>query len=164
MRKISGLLTLLALTFGAVAGFAGTRVVVLRSTTHGLPVRGRIQLKGPDNHIFAPYKAQNHLSGTLNNLIRTQQRGPAYHNCAGFLSIPCFDSWFITGYRSSVYSYSMVGHSPTAGGTTGIPNEVIPLELWLIGPDGSTIIYDYDPTVPQDLGLSDVSLVTQGPI
>ena len=164
MRKISGLLTLLALTFGAVAGFAAPRVVVLRSTTHGLPVRGRIQLKGPDNHSFAPYKAQNHLSATLNNLIKTQQRGPAYHNCTGFLTIPCFDSWFITGYRSSVYSYSMVGHSPTAGGTTGIPNEVIPLELQLVGPDGSTVVYDFDPTVPQDLGLSDTNLATQGPI
>jgi hypothetical protein len=164
MRKISGLLTLLALTLGTVTAFAAQRVVYVKSNTHGQPVRSRIQLKGPDNHVFAPYKAQNRLSPVQNNLIKRQQKGPQYHNCSGFLSIPCFDSWFITGYRSSVYSYSMVGHSPTAGGTTGIPNEVIPLELQLIGPDGSTILYDFDPTTPQDLGLSDVSLATQGPI
>jgi hypothetical protein len=72
-------------------------------------------------------------------------------------------TWF-TGYRNSVYSYSMVGHSPKAGGTTGIPNEVIPLELQLIGPDNKTVIYDQDPSAPQDLGLSDVSLLTQGPL
>jgi hypothetical protein len=163
MRKISLLLTVLALTFGAMAGFAATRVV-LRSTTHGTPVRGRIQVNGPDNHALSAYKAQNHLSLAMNNLIKTQQRGPAYHNCSGFISIPCFNSWFITGYRDSVYSYSMVGHSPRAGGTTGIPNEVIPLELQLIGPDGVTVLYDFDPSAPQDLGLSDVSLETQGPL
>jgi hypothetical protein len=164
MRKISGLLTLLALTLGAMVAFAAPAVVVLRPTNHGTPARGRIQLRGPDHYSLEKFKAQNHLSAGLNNLIKLQQRGAQYHNCAGFLSIPCFNSWFITGYRSSVYTYSMVGHSPTAGGTTGIPNEVIPLEFQLIGPDGSTVLYDFDPTVPQDLGLSDVDLETQGPI
>ena len=164
MRKILCLLTILALTFGAVAGFAaGKKVVYLKSTTHGTAVKGPIHMKGPDHYSLAAYKAQNHLTPALNNLIKKQQAGAQYHNCAGFLSIPCFNSWFITGYRNSVYSYSMVGHSPKAGGTTGLNNEVIGLELWLIGPDGS-IVYDQDPNKPQDLGLSDVQLETQGPI
>jgi hypothetical protein len=165
MRKIAGLLSILILTFGTAASFAATKkVVFIRPTTHGTPIKGAIPMRGPDHYTFARYKAQNHLSTAMNQLIRNQQRGAAYRNCSGFLSIPCFNSWFITGYRNSVYTYSMVGHSPKAGGTTGLRNEVIPLELQLIGPDGMTIIYDQDPTVPQDLGLSDVDLETQGPL
>jgi len=165
MRKVAGLLCILALTFGALASFAATKKkVFLKSTTHGTPVKGPIKLLGPDHHSFAAYKAQNHLTPALNNLIKKQQAGAQYHNCTGFLSIPCFNSWFTTGYRNSVYSYSMVGQSPKAGGTTGLNNEVIGLELWLIGPDNTTIIYDQDPNAPQDLGLSDVQLLTQGPL
>jgi hypothetical protein len=164
MRKVAGLLCILALTFGALASFAATKKIYLKSTTHGTPVKGPMKMLGPDNHAFAAYKAQNHLTPALNNLIKNQQAGAQYHNCTGFLSVPCFNSWFITGYRNSVYSYSMVGHSPKAGGTTGLPNEVIGLELQLIGPDNSTVIYDNDPNTPQDLGLSDVQLLTQGPL
>jgi hypothetical protein len=164
MRKVAGLFCILALTFGALASFAATKKVFLKSTTHGTPVKGPIKMLGPDNHAFAAYKAQNHLTPALNSLIAKQQRGAKYKNCAGFLSIPCFNSWFITGYRNSVYFYSMVGQNPTAGGTTGLNNELIGLELQLIGPDGVTVIYDNDPNVPQDLGLSDVSLEAQGPL
>src|SRR5664279_2963114 len=143
MRKVAGLLCILALTFGALASFAATqKVVYLKSTTHGTAHKGAIQMKGPDHFSLNKYKAQNHLTPALNNLIAKQQRGAQYNNCSGFLSIPCFNSWFITGYRNSVYTYSMVGHSPTAGGTTGLNNELIGLELLLIGPDGSTVIYD----------------------
>ena len=163
MRKIAGLLSLVV-AFGTVAGFAADQKVFLKSTTHGTAVRGAIPMKGPDHYSFARLKAQNHLSARMNQLIQQQQKGAAFHNCSGFISIPCFSSWFITGYRNSVYSYSMIGHSPKAGGTTSIPNEVIPLELQLIGPDNVTVIYDQDPSAPQDLGLSDVSLLTQGPI
>jgi hypothetical protein len=165
MRKIVGPIIVLAVTLAMVAGLAASqRVVVVKSTTHGTAVRHALTMKGPDHYSFARYKAQNHLSSQMNQLIRRQQAGAAFHNCSGFLSIPCFNSWLITGYRNSVYSYSMVGHSPKAGGTTGIPNEVIPLELFLIGPDGVTVIYDQDPGKPQDLGLSDVDLLTQGPL
>jgi len=164
MRKVAGLLCILTLTFGALASFAATKKVYLKSTTHGSPVKGAQVMKGPDSHVFAAYKAQNHLTPALNNLIAKQQRGGQYKNCAGFLSVPCFNSWFITGYRNSVYPYSMVGQSPTAGGTTGLHNELIGLELQLIGPDGVTVIYDNNPNTPQDLGLSDVSLEAQGPL
>jgi hypothetical protein len=164
MRKVAGLLCILALTFGALASFAATKKVYLKSTTHGTPVKGPIKMLGPDSYKLAAYKAQNHLTPALNNLIAKQQKGAQYHNCTGFLSVPCFNSWFVTGYRNSVYSYSMVGQSPKAGGTTGLPNEVIGLELQLIGPDGVTVIYDNNPNTPQDLGLSDVQLLTQGPL
>ena len=164
MRKVAGLLCILALTFGAVASFGATKKVFLKSTTHGTPVKTVMKITGTDNHVFAAYKAQNHLTPALNKLIANQQRGAQYKNCSGFLSIPCFDSWFITGTRNSIYPYSMVGQNPTAGGTTALNNEVIGLELWLIGPDNTTIIYDQNPNTPQDLGLSDVQLETQGPI
>ena len=57
----------------------------------------------------------------------------------------------------------MVGQNPTAGGTTGLNNEVIGLELLLVDANGN-IAYDQNPNTPQDLGLSDVQLETQGPI
>ena len=43
-----------------------------------------------DNHVFAAYKAQNHLTPALNNLIKQQQKGAAFHNCAGFNQHPLF--------------------------------------------------------------------------
>lgn len=163
MRKIAGLLCILALTLGTVAAFAANRVI-LKSTTVGKPIApGAVKVLGPDHYSLAKYKAQNHLSTALNNLIRKQQQGAQFHNCSGFISIPCFNSWFITGYRSSVYSYSMVGHSPKAGGTTNLPNEVIPLELQLFDANNN-MVFDFDPTVAQDLGLSDAQLATQGPL
>ena len=164
MRKVVALLFILALTLGALSSFAATRKVYLRSTTHGTPIKGPINRLGPDNHALAAYKAQNHLTPALNALIAKQQKGSQYHNCTGFLSVPCFSSWFITGTRNSIYPYSMVGQNPTAGGTTGLNNEVIGLELWLVGPDNTTVIYDQDSNAPQDLGLSDVQLEVQGPI
>lgn len=164
MRKTAGLLSILALLLTAAPGFAAGGTVLRPTITGSRIPPGYIQYKGPDHYSLAKYKAQNHLSSAMNNLIIKQESGPQFHNCSGFLSLPCFNSWFITGYRNSVYTYAMLGGSPKAGGTTNISNEVIPLESQLIGPDGQTIIYDFDPTAPQDLGLSDISLATQGPI
>lgn len=164
MRKIAGLVGILALTVGTVAASAATNRVILTSKLKGTAIApGSIKVLGPDHFSFNKLKAQNHLSTALNNLIVKQQQGAQFHNCSGFISIPCFNSWFITGYRNSVYTYSMVGHSPKAGGTTNLPNEVIPLELQLFDANGQ-MVFDFDPTVPQDLGLSDVDLATQGPI
>ncbi len=84
----------------------------------------------------------------MNQKLATAQKGATYKNCAGIITIPCFSSWFVTGYRNSVYTYTMVGHSPTAGGTTTIPTQVIPLETWLVGPDNTTVMYDFDPQAP----------------
>jgi len=166
MRKILGLFCILALAFGSLASFAATKkVVILKSTTKGSPIPdGYIKVLGPDHYSLSRYKAQNHLSAQMIQKIAAQQKGVQFHNCTGFISIPCFNSWFITGYRNSVYTYSMVGHSPKAGGTTGLDNEVIGLELQLIGSDNVTVVYDQDPNKPQDLGLSDVSLEVQGPL
>jgi hypothetical protein len=158
MRKILGLFCILALAFGSLAAFAQLQEASTQS---------RLVMKGPDNHVFAAYKAQNHLTPALNNLIKQQQKGAAFHNCTGFISIPCFNSWFITGYRNSVYTYSMVGHSPRAGGMTFIPNTVIPVVLNLNAPSCGGTCYAFDPSVangPMDNNLSDVQLETQGPI
>ncbi len=163
MRKIAGLLSILALLFAAVPGFAASKKV-LKSTLKGSRVVGPIKLLGPDHYSFAKYKAQNHLPTALQNLISKQQQGPQYHNCTGLITLPCFNSWFITGYRNSVYSYSMLGHSPQAGGNSTLPNVLIPLEVQLIGPDNVTVLYDFDPKAPQDLGLSDASIAAQGPM
>lgn len=163
MRKLVCLSTLLSLILGAATGFAASKVVLKSRVKTGTP-GGEVLYKGPDHYSLARFKAQNHLSPAMNALIKKQQSGAQYKDCSGFLSIPCFNSWFITGYRNSVYTYSMVGHNPKAGGTTNLPNEIIPLEVQLIGPDNTTIIFDFDPTVPNDLGLSDAQLFSQSPI
>ncbi|GAC1653157.1 MAG: hypothetical protein NVS9B15_13790 [Acidobacteriaceae bacterium] len=46
-------------------------------------------------------------------------------------TIPYFDNWFITGSRNSVYTYSMIGHNPKAGGTTTFIALMLPVSLYL---------------------------------
>lgn len=163
MRKIAGLLSILALFLAGIPGFAaGSKI--LTPTITGTRIVGPIKYSGPDHYSMAKYKAQNSLSAALNSLIIKQESGTQFHNCSGFLSLPCFNSWFITGTRNSVYTYAMLGGSPTAGGTTTIPNTLIALEIQLIGPDGQTVDYDFNPRTPQDLGLSDADLAKQGPM
>ena len=166
MRKVTGLSCVLVLAFGSLAAFAANKpTVTIKSTTKGSAIpHGFVKWEGPDHYTLAKYKAQNHLSAQMIQKIATQQRGAQFHNCTGFISVPCFNSWLLTGYRNSIYTYSMVGHSPTAGGTTGLNNEVIGLELQLIGSDNVTVVYDQNPNTPQDLGLSDVQLEVQGPL
>lgn len=169
MRKISGLLCILALTFGTVASFAANKnYVVIQPTTKGSPLPADyVKRLGPDHFKLNTYKAQNHLSAQMNQKIAAQQKGAQYHNCSGFLSIPCFDSWFITGSRNSIYSYSMVGQSPVAGGTTTLTNRLIPLTMLFIDPFGK-LYYTFDPTAAGNnlplSPLSDVQLAEEGPI
>lgn len=166
MRKILGLISIFVMTLGAVASIFAQERVILKSTTHGQPIPpGSIKYLGPDNHSFAKYKAQNHLSATLNQEIKNAGlKGPQYHNGTLLNTLPYFQSWFITGSRNSIYPYSMAGQSPVLGGTTGINNELIPLVTWLVGPDNQTILYVYDPTVSNDPQGTDVSLTTQSPL
>src|SRR6516225_11290799 len=157
MRTISGLLCILALTFGAVAGFAADKEVrILKSTTKGKPIPpGSIKFLGPDNHSLASYKAQNHLSAATNQLIKnTALKAPAFHNGTALNTIPYFQNWFITGTRNSVYPYSMVGQSPPAGGTTGINNQIIPLITVLV--QSGVGLYVFDPTAANDPQGTDI--------
>jgi len=170
MRKIAGFCCVFALTFGALASFAANQPkVLLHSTTKGSPIKaGSIKYFGPDHFNLNKLKAQNHLSKAMNQKILAMQKGATYRNCSGIITIPCFSSWLITGYRNSVYTYTMVGHSPTAGGTTTIPTHIIPLETLLVGPDNTTILYDFNPQAANNnqpfSPLNDVQLLTQGPI
>jgi hypothetical protein len=186
MRKILGLLCLLVLYFG-VADYAiaqGTRVRLATPTTTGSPIAaGSIKLAGPDNHSLVKLKAQNHLSSALNQMLSRERAGtggtmsdPGIKNGTAD-TIPYFNSWFITGSRNSIYPYSMVGHSPSNGGTTGVNNEVITLELVLCAPGQGYAcnpffipsppfaVYDFDPAFTNnDPQGTDEQLVVQSPL
>ncbi len=165
MRKLLGLGTIVALAFVSLAAFAADRTVIkLPKTTGGSPATVVGGLKF-DPHSLAQFKAQNHLSSAMNTLIKQQQSGAAYHN-GTIDTAPYFNSWFITGGgHNSVYSYSMLGHSPTGGGTTTVPTEIIPLVTEL---DIGGVPYAvFDPTgvfVPAADQDSDVNLLAQSPM
>jgi hypothetical protein len=171
MRKILGLVCLLALYFGVVdyASAQGTNIRQVPPTTTGAPIpAGSIKLLGPDNHGLVKLKAQNHLSSALNLKLLRERSGtggsssdPGIKNGA-VDTIPYFNSWFITGTRNSVYTYSMVGHSPSVGGTTGINNQVIPLVTVLLV--GGVPVFTFDPTVANDPQGTDVQLFALSPL
>jgi hypothetical protein len=185
MRKILGLLCLLVLYFG-VADYAiaqGTRTRLATPTTTGSqPPAGSVKLVGPDDHSFVKLKAQNHLSSALNQMLSRERSGtggtmsdPGIKNGTAD-TIPYFNSWFITGSRNSIYPYSMVGHSPSNGGTTGVNNEVLTLGLLLCGPgQGYTCNFPGNPVNPglfyfdpgftlNDPQGTDEQLVVQSPL
>ena len=125
MRKLLCSLTILALAFGAVEGFAAPKTLMkVPMTKGGSPVKSKLGKLQFDPHSLAAFKAQNHLSYAMNQKIQ-QAGGKAkkgsYIN-GTIDTIPYFSSWFITGSRNSIYPYSMAGQSPTAGGTTTIHN------------------------------------------
>ena len=166
MRKPLCLLTILVLAFAAVEVFAQAPGVVYKEvprTVSGHPF-ATIQGATFDPHSLANFKAQNHLSYAVNQNIKSA--GLKVGN-AGFVNgpidtVPYFQSWFITGSRNSVYPYSMVGHSPKAGGTTTITTQLIPLITVLLT-NGSAVAI-YDPTISNDPEGDDISLVRQSPI
>jgi hypothetical protein len=142
----------------ASVGFAAPHVIKITapkgSNTGGLATR---TLKGSDwSKGLASYKAQNHLSTAMNNQLVKEKSSaggtfgnPNYVN--GVVdTLPYFNSWFITGSRNSVYTYSMLGHSPKLGGTTGINNRILPLAIFLNDGAGNNL-YLYDPTGAFDL-------------
>jgi hypothetical protein len=128
-------------------------------------------MKGPDwGTTLQPYKAQNHLSAAMNQQL-TKEKSAAGGTFAApgvkngtVDTIPYFNSWFVTNTRNSVYTYSMIGHSPTAGGTTTINNLLIPLVLILTDSLGNPL-YIFDPTGGGSCGAgSDISVTEESPI
>jgi len=165
MRKLLCLLTLLALTFAAVGAFAATKTYrVVPKTTSGHPYGSTIKNVTFDNFKLPQLKAQNHLTSAQNTAIRNAGlHAPKNGYINGTANtIPYFSSWFITGSRNSIYPFSMVGHSPSAGGTTGVNNQLIPL-ITLLQIGGVTVAV-YDPTVNNDPQGTDMSLVAQSPL
>jgi hypothetical protein len=164
MRKLLCMLTFLALTFATVAGFAATKTYkYLPKTTSGKPY-GRITNVKYDDYHLASLKAQNHLTAAQNSSFGRfglMARKGSYINGTGN-TIPYFGSWYITGARNSIYPFSMVGHSPSAGGTTGINNQLIPLVTVL--QIGGQTVATFDPTVNNDPQGTDMSLIAQSPL
>jgi hypothetical protein len=154
MRKLLCSLTILALILAAVGGFAASKKVVYKQvpkTTSGKPIpKGSIKFQGFDSHSLAKLKSQNHLTYAMNqkllNAAKQAKKGSYVNGTVD--TIPYFSSWFITGSRNSVYPYSMVGQSPTAGGTTTVNNQIIPLISVLTV--GGAPIYVFDPTTATD--------------
>jgi hypothetical protein len=172
MRKILGLFFVLALYFGVTAGYVsaqGRTVRVVPGTTSGSPVpAGFIKLAGPDDHSLVTLKAQNHLSSAMKQRLTKEKTGlggtmsnPGIKN-GTVNTVPYFNSWFITGTRNSIYTYSMVGHSPKVGGTTGIDNQVIPLITVLL--KTGSALYVFDPTATNDPQGTDIDLFAQSPL
>lgn len=168
MRKLLFLLTILALTFAAVGGFAATNEKVYKyvpKTTSGKPIpAGSIKFEGHDPASLAQFKAQNHLSYAMNQKIKNAAllaKKNTYIN-GTIDTVPYFSSWYITGNRNSIYPYSMAGQDPSAGGTTGINNQIIPLVSVLTV--AGVRVYTFDPTVANDPQGSDISLFGQSPL
>ena len=163
MRRIAGLLTLVTLTFAATTGFA-QRIMTVPRTTSGSP----ITLNGPmqyDPHSAASYKAQNKLNSSMASTLYKEKIGANFKN-GSVDTIPYFDNWFITGGKNSVYTYSMVGHSPKVGGTTMVNTQLIPLVTRLADLAGN-IYYIFDPTgiyVPAADQDTDANLFVQSPL
>jgi hypothetical protein len=166
MRKVAGLICILALTFGAVASFAAARKVITVTAPKGSNTTGHYAYVtvGPDYGTkLAPYKAQNHLSAAMNQGLKSSaMKAPAFHN-GTIDTVPYFQNWFITSSRNSVYPYSMVGQNPKAGGTTGVNNRILPLAITLDDFFGNHL-FTFDPTVANDPEGSDVALLKQSPL
>jgi len=164
MRKILCSLTILALSLTAVGSFAKT-IKVVPKTTSGKPIpKGFVKWQGHDPSSLAQFKAQNHLSYAMNSKLKAVAlMAPKGKYVKGTIdTLPYFSSWFITGSRNSIYPYSMVGGSPSAGGTTSVNTQLIPLISVLLY-NGSEVAV-YDPTVANDPEGDDVSLVAQSPL
>ena len=167
MRKLLCSLTILALIFATVQGFAasGKKIWVAPRTTSGKPVpKGSIKFYGYDSHKLAQYKTLNKLSYAMNQKLRNQGLGAKKNSYVNGTvdTIPYFSSWFITGSRNSVYPYSMVGHSPSAGGTTRVNTVIIPVTSVLTV--GGAIMYTFDPNVATDPQGDDITLTAASPL
>ncbi len=168
MRKVLGLLTILAVTALLAAGATKKPVFVHKiqlKTVKGSNTTGKpryVKVGSEANSKLVQFKAQNHLSSTTNALLTKQKAGANYTN-GTIDTVPYFNSWFITGSRNSIYTYSMVGHNPKAGGTTGINNRILPLEVILTDFNGNPL-YDFNPLVATDPEGNDADLLAQSPL
>jgi hypothetical protein len=165
MRKIAGLLTITALSLGSVAivGATPQRITIVAKKGSNPPTGFTYVHQGSEIQPgMDRYKAQNHLSAAMNNRLIHEKKALGY-NDGTIDTLPYFNGWFITGYRNSVYTYSMVGHSPKNGGMTGIDNRILPLIIELDDAKGHPM-FTYDPTHVNDPAGSDVNLVLGSPL
>ncbi len=157
MRKNLISVGIVTLSLAAVASYAQTPVTT--NVGPGSPIVGAFANWSADPATMAEFKAQNNLSPAQNAL--TRGLGKYKNATVPGGTIPFFESYFLTGSRNSLYTYTMVGQSPTAGGTTTIPTVLIPLPIQLN--NGGTEYYYFDPGAANDLGLSDIQLIQQSP-
>lgn len=171
-RKATLLLAGTALGLGTLTASAAPIVIHITapkgSNSGGTSTRlGVGKGAGPS---WTEYQAQNHLSTAMNQQLITEKAGaggtlstPGIKN-GTVDTIPYFNSWFLTGTRNSIYTYSMAGHNPTSGGTTMIHNLVIPLVILLVDQNGNPVAL-FDPTGNGACGAgTDVSLTVDSPI
>jgi len=162
----------LALCLGAVTALAAPPQVIQIPAPHGNNTAGtsaRVLVGKDYGKALAPYKAQNQLTAATNQRLTKEKSSaggtvltPGVQN-GSTDTIPYFNSWFLTGSRNSIYTYSMVGHSPKAGGTTLINNMLIPLEIQLLDGNGK-LVADFNPAAGLCAAGSDISLTEDSPI
>ncbi|MBV9670742.1 MAG: hypothetical protein JOZ43_07280, partial [Acidobacteriales bacterium] len=147
MKRFATVLSAMTLAWGSVSGFAsGPAHNITPSNVPAAANIRQISLSSYNVHDtnLVPFHAKNTLSANTNNTLLAERKGANFKN--GTLdTIPYFNNWFITGTRNSVYTYSMVGHSPKAGGTTSFNVLALPIKYLLIDNSGN-VIYDLDPT------------------
>src|SRR5438270_1577025 len=150
MKKTIAIASLFVLALGS--SFAATAKAPQHTLNVGKPVSGGIQtihvssakaLK-MNNSTLAAWHAKNSLTAATNQTLLNNRKGANFRN-GTIDTIPYFDNWFITGSRNSVYTYSMVGHSPKVGGTTTINTLFLPVRIDLLDNNGNTV-YSFDPT------------------
>jgi hypothetical protein len=135
------------------------------SNTSGQIQRIRVGSEATNSKLFQ-FKAQNHLSYATNQKVLNAAKMAKNGNFVNgtINTVPYFQSWFLTGSRNSIYGYSMVGHSPAAGGTTTIGNLILPLEVQLTDANGN-VLYDFTPVfVNNDPQGDDTTLFKQSPL
>jgi len=153
---------IVALSLAAAASYAQTTQIVTTTVGSGGPITTPFLNWSADAPNLGEFKAQNHLTPTQNAL--TRGLGKYKNETIPGGTIPFFESYFLTGSRNSLYTYTMVGQSPVAGGTTTIPTVLIALDVVLYQDFVNfTIDYDFNPNTPNDLRLSDLQLIEQSP-
>jgi hypothetical protein len=161
-----------ALGLGAMTASAAPRIIHITAPKGGNSggAKTRVGVGKAVGPSWTEYKAQNHLSAALNEELIKEKSGsggslstPGIQN-GTVDTIPYFNSWFLTGTRNSIYTYSMAGQNPRAGGTTTIQNLVIPLIILLVDQNNNPVAL-FDPTANQTCAPgSDVSLAVDSPI
>jgi hypothetical protein len=171
MRKLLCSLIVLALAFTAIGAFAANRLnpknYPLKTVPKSTIIGKQVKQSGPiqaDPHTMLNWKAVNKLSPAMNTKIKAQQKGSFVNGTID--TLPYFNGYFLTGDgKNSLYTYSMLGGSPPAGGTTNIQTEIIPLISIL--EVGGVIFYIFDPAgfyVPPADQDSDANLFAESPI
>ena len=170
MRNISICLALV-LSCGMGGVSAASKIITLPAPKGSNPPGAYARVfKGGYNKDLAAVGARNLLGTALNlQLVREKASTGGALNSPNFKNgtadtVPYFNSWFVTGSRNSLYTYSMMGHSPKAGGTTGIDNRLLPLIISLDDGRGN-VLFTFDPTGGGTCSAgSDVNVTVESPI